>query len=199
MAYSDFTFAKLKKRFGIVPKSIHLLKNVVIESMPPSDRLLEDMADAKEMPLLSEKAKSEALIFPILRELKKKNKHIAVFSGYSFNIDEKNGLTGAPDYLFSALPDIVEPQRPVFCLVETKNKTPDEGYAQCAAEMYAARVFNKMMQEPLEVIYGAVTNGFEWIFLKLDGNIVYVDMDRYYINELPKLLGIFQNIVDKYK
>ena len=98
--------------------------------------------------------------------------------------------------MISAKPNIVEPQCPIFCMVESKNKAPDEGFAQCAAEMYAARLFNQQMGDPYETIYGAVTNAFDWVFLKLEGNTVYVDIDRYYLNQLPKLLGILQYIID---
>ena len=38
------------------------------------------------MPIDSEKAKSEVLIFPIIRELVRRNENISVFSGYTFNI-----------------------------------------------------------------------------------------------------------------
>ena len=80
--------------------------------------------------------------------------------------------------------------------MESKNKSPEEGFAQCAAEMYAAQIFNKRMKEPDRAIFGTVTNGFDWIFLKLEENVVIVDIDRYYLNELPKLLGIFQYVIE---
>jgi hypothetical protein len=195
MAYSDFTFAKLKAKFGIDQKSVHLFRQTIAEFVPTA-HLLDEIADGIESPLYSEKAKSEALIYPVIRELKKRNKDISVFSGYTFNIDNQSDLTGAPDFMISAKPNIVEPQCPIFCMVESKNKAPDEGFAQCAAEMYAARLFNQQMGDPYETIYGAVTNAFDWVFLKLEGNTVYVDIDRYYLNQLPKLLGILQYIID---
>ena len=199
MAYSDYTFSKLEENFGIRQESSFLFVQTIIEPVVASARLLEDLEDGRMMPLYSEKAKSEAIIYPIIRDLKKRNPHISVFSGYTFNIDAKTELTGAPDFLISARPNIIEPQRPIFCLVESKNKAPDEGYAQCAAEMYAARLFNQKTKSPHETIYGVVTNGFDWIFLKLEGQTVFVDMNRYYLVQLPLLMGIFQHIVDQYK
>jgi hypothetical protein len=195
MAYQDFTFTKLQVKFGIDQQSTHLFKNIKIVAQKPSKRLMEDINEGREMPIYSEKAKSEALIFPIIREVKRKNAQISIFSGYSFNVDIENELTGAPDFMISAKPNIVEPQRPIFCLLESKNKTPEEGFAQCAAEMYAARCFNQQTNEQLDVIYGAVTNAFDWVFLKLENNTVYIDIDRYFLNEMPKLLGILKYIV----
>ena len=199
MAYEDFTFAKLKRNFGLEQEDTHLFQDVTIIPFVPSQHLLDDVAEAKDMPLLSEKAKSELLISPIVRELKRQNKHISIYSGYAFNIDSQSDLVGTPDFMISAKPKIVELQTPIFCLVESKNRIPDEGYAQCAAEMYAARLFNQQNNEPYDTVYGAVTNAFEWVFLKLENNTVLIDKNRYFLNDLPTLLGILQFITDEYK
>ena len=197
MAYSDFTFVKLKQKFDIQQRGISLFNKEKIDLIIPSEGLQKYIDKGRAMPLQSEKAKSEALIFPIIRELKDLNENISIFSGYPFNIDSNSELNGAPDFMISAQPEIVEPQSPIFCLVEKKNKTPEDGFAQCAAEMYAARLFNQQNNDPHEIIYGAVTNGYDWVFLKLEANFVFVDTDRYFINELPKLLGILQFIIDQ--
>lgn len=55
------------------------------------------------------------------------------------------------------------------------------------------------MEAPLTTIYGAVTNAFDWVFLKLEHKVVYIDLQRYYLNELPKLLGILGFIVEQGK
>ncbi len=199
MAYSDFTFAKLKKDYGILQTDVFLFEAVPIVPMPPSIRLVDDIQEAKSMPLLTEKAKSEYIIAPIARELKRNNPHITIFSGYSLNIEGDKTLNGIPDFMISAKKNIVELQRPIFCLFESKNKDPDEGFAQCAAEMYAARIFNQQAGEPCETIYGAVTNAYDWVFMKLDGDTVFIDKERYFLNDLPKILGIFQFIIDQYK
>ncbi len=196
MAYSDFTFTKLKNKFGLEQEDIKLFDSKSIVRCEPSQRLLEDVADAEEMPLMSEKAKSESLIAPIIREMKRRNKQISIYSGYTFNVDIQNELSGAPDFMISSKPKIVELQSPIFCLVESKNKTPDEGFAQCAAEMYAAQVYNQQNNEPIQAIYGTVTNAFDWIFLKLENNTIYIDKTRYFLNDLPLLIGILQKIID---
>jgi hypothetical protein len=197
MAYSDYTFSKLKQRFGIVQESVYLFEEISIANAKASKRLLEDIKEAEQMPLSTEKAKSEYLIAPILKELKRTNPSLSFFSGYTFNVDVENELTGAPDYHISKKTRIIEIESPVFCIMETKNKTVEEGYAQCAAEMYAARLFNAQMGEPQPVIYGAVTNAFDWVFLKLEENVVYIDMHRYYLGNLDQLLGVLQYVIKK--
>jgi hypothetical protein len=195
MAYSDFTFSKLKQRFSLEQESVYLFQDINITPYAASQRLLDDIKEAEQMPMLTEKAKSEYLIAPIIKELKRTNPSLSFFSGYTFNVDAATELVGAPDYLVSKKPRIVEIESPVFCIMETKNKTVEEGYAQCAAEMYAARLFNTQMNENQPVIYGAVTNAFDWVFLKLEGNSVYIDMHRYYLGNLEQLLGVLQYIV----
>jgi len=199
MAYSNFTLAKLKKDYGLQQKDTFLFQNIDIQNITPSQRLSEDLQEAKEVPLMSEKAKSEYIIAPITRELKRNNPFITIFSGYTFNIESDSELSGSPDFLVSAKPSIVEPERPIFCLFESKNKEASEGFAQCAAEMYAARLVNQENNEPYTTIYGAVTNAYDWVFLKLEGNTIFIDKERYFINELPKLLGILQFIINQYK
>ncbi|OKH59029.1 hypothetical protein NIES2130_10745 [Scytonema sp. HK-05] len=39
-------------------------------------------------------------------------------------------------------------------------------------------------------IYGAVTTGDIWKFLKLEGCDVFIDLNNYYIKEINKILGI---------
>ena len=198
MAYSDFTFSKIRKRFGI-EQDVKLLFDESLVEVAPSLRLAADISDGKSMTVVSEKAKSEFLIAPIIRELQRNNPNITIFSGVSFNVENEKELTGVPDFLMSARPRKVQVEAPVFCLLEAKNQSIEEGLAQCAAEMYAARLFNQQTGDPYEIIYGAVTNAFDWIFLKLEDNTIFIDSNRYYLNELPKILGVFQVIIDSYK
>ena len=196
MAYSDYTFSKLKKRFNISQESVYLFEGITINPVVPSARILEDIKEAEQMPMLTEKAKSEYIIAPLVKDLKRRHPFLSIFSGYAFNIDTDNELNGAPDFLISKRPKIVEIEAPVFCIMETKNKTVEEGYAQCAAEMYASSVFNEQMGEPLTTIYGAVTNGFDWVFLKYEDKRVEIDMNRYYLGNLPQLLGVIDYIIN---
>lgn len=201
MAYSKFnSITKFCNQYHLQQNTIsNLFLTTPIELQKPSQRIIEDIEEAKTLPLYTEKAKAELLITPILRELKRKNPSITFFSGFSMTIESEPDLNGNPDYVLSAKPDIIEIQAPIFCLMESKNKAAEEGFAQCAAEMYAARLFNRENNEPYETIYGAVTNAYDWVFMKLEGNTIYIDNQRYFINELPKLLGILQFIVNQYK
>ena len=201
MAYSDFTMRKLNTLFGITEQNLPLFDKKDIILVEPSAHLRVDIEDAAGMPVFSEKAKSELLISPILKEVwKHANRQFFCYSGYSLDVDKEKGLNGVCDFLFSKEYFVTEVATPVFCLVEAKNRAIEEGIPQVVAEMYAAQLLNTQQETPLPIIYGCVSNGFDWQFLALKGNIVTADTMRYYADEatLPKLLGILTHIVKQY-
>lgn len=196
MAYSDFTMVQLMDNFGLIEKKENITLRENIAQAQPSERLLADLAEAKLLPEFSEKAKSEHIIAPILREVWRQSHYaFELYSGYTFNVSEKDKLTGVCDYLFSTEKSI-EIRSAVFCIVEAKNRTVEEGIAQAFAEMYAAQLFNQQHKRPTPIVYGCVTTGYEWLFLKLIDKTASIDLERYYINDtsLPLLLGVFNHI-----
>lgn len=59
------------------------------------------------------------------------------------------------------------------------------------AGMVAAQQFNQQEEQAIDTIYGAVTTGEIWKFLKLVNTIVSIDLTDYYIlPNLNKILGI---------
>ena len=79
---------------------------------------------------------------------------------------------------------------PVITLVEAKNENIKSGLGQCIAEMVAAQLFNQRNGEAIDSIYGAVTMGTDWKFLKLVDKTVWIDKRDYFINEVIQILGI---------
>jgi co-chaperonin GroES (HSP10) len=65
--------------------------------------------------------------------------------------------------------------------------------------MIGARIFNQKMKQNMDTIYGCVTTADQWLFMKLEGNVVYIDTQKYAIQQLDTLLGILQYIIDQYK
>jgi hypothetical protein len=200
MVYSDFTMTQLIEKFGLIEKKESIIPLSQIPTILPSQRLRDDLAEARLLPEYSEKAKSEHIIAPILREVWRQNKYaFELYSGYSFNVSEADKLTGVCDYLFSTEKSI-EIRSAVFCIVEAKNRTVEEGIAQAFAEMYAAQLFNSKHKKETPIVYGCVTTAYEWLFLRLSDKQASIDLDRYHINEtnLPTLLGILNYIVGIY-
>ena len=64
------------------------------------------------------------------------------------------------------------------------------GLGQCIAQMVAAQLFNQRNGEAIASIYGAVTTGTDWKFLKLIDKTVWIDKRDYFIKEVSQILGI---------
>jgi hypothetical protein len=200
MAYSDFSLNQVKKVFGLTEKYVQLFNDVA--TLEPSKWLQETLSYSIKLALSSssEKARSEFIIAPILIELERRNMNkLSIYSGEKLDVDEEQGLKGECDFILSKGSISLTIQAPIFSLVEAKKSDIKGGLGQCIAQMLGAQRFNELENNSISGIYGCVTTGEDWQFLKLEDNFVFVDNQRYYINELGKMLGIFQFIVDSYE
>lgn len=197
MAYSDFTLSKFQKKFNIhISEKNNLFAN--IEPIKISNILTNTLNETTELALAinTEKARSEMIITPILLEVRRKvDCQISLFSGTEFNIDVEKGLNGYCDFIISRSPEQLTINAPVMIIVEAKNENIKGGLGQCMAAMFAAQLFNEQEGNQITTIYGAVTTGDVWKFLKLSGTELFVDLNNYYINELNKIFGILYQAI----
>jgi hypothetical protein len=56
--------------------------------------------------------------------------------------------------------------------------------------MVAADLFNKKAEKPLNEVYGIVTTGNQWLFMRLQNNHVDIDLNEHYINAPEEIIGI---------
>jgi len=195
-SYSDYTLTALQEVCGIDNAKQDLALCQVL--IPPSELLQQILQRNKIVPVNSEKARSELLITPVLVEWMSRNpKKLQYFSGNTFDVLPEKALKGRCDFLFTKhfSLNIVAP---VVAMFEAKDDNVDNWYGPCGAEMYAARIFNEQKNEPYRIIYGAVTDGYEWVFLRLEENLLLIDSERYYLQDLPRLLGALQTIIEFY-
>lgn len=198
MAYRDFTLEKIRNTFGIQFETKKIFDNII--SLEPSDWLKETLERSKLFSLTTEKIRSEAVVFPILSEVKGKNvDSIQLFSGEVLNADKEMKLMGECDYIFSKNRGIPRLIAPLISVIEAKKSDIDIGIDQCSAQMVGILKFNETHNETVPIIYGCVTNSQEWRFLRFQNNTITIDSDTYFIKELNTILGIFQFIVDSYR
>lgn len=194
MAYSEFSLRLLKERFGITATDSEDLFGDV-PPLPATDffqTLLQ-----RHLPIVrglgTEKVRSEMIIAPLLVEVREQSGHkIGIFSGAELSVDTSQGLYGFCDFLISRSPTLLAVTAPVVALVEAKREDLTAGIPQCIAEMYAAALLNARDGEPRETIYGAVTSGTTWRFLRLRGLHAEVDSQEYFIEDIDKILGILR-------
>ena len=198
MAYTDFTFADLREKFGLKYDEKQFFKQ--INPIQPSDFLLQQLDVANEFGLRTEKMKSEYLVVPVLTFVKQQNRdYVQLFSGENLPADRKLKLNGEVDYIWVGKGKAPELEEPIISLCEAKKGSIEDSLAQCAAKMYGARVFNQKNHSPIVDIFGCVTSGVEWRFMKLEGQTIWKDTQIYSLANLPELLGVWQIVIDFFK
>ena len=192
MAYSDFKLSNVSKIFELtITESSQLLADVPeIEASELLTTILKENIDLA-VSINTEKARSEMIIAPILLEIRRKlNYQISLFSGIEFNVDPGKGLNGFCDFLMSNSQEQLFISSPILTIVEAKNDNLKAGLGQCIAEMVAAQLFNQQEGNEISIIYGAVTTGTVWQFLKLENQVVSIDLTEYFIRDIQKIIGI---------
>ncbi|MGH9836354.1 MAG: hypothetical protein ACRD9Y_25300 [Blastocatellia bacterium] len=197
MAYSDFTLTDIKQKFQItIDEETDLFST--ISEVPASAWLTETLSESVQLALAigSEKARSELIIAPLLLAFRKISpRKISLFSGLNFNVDPALGLTGFCDFIISRSPEQLMITAPVLIAIEAKNENINAGMPQCMAAMIAARIFNERENQPISTIYGVVTAGNLWRFLKLEADVIFIDRSEYHISQVEKILGILCSTV----
>ena len=198
MSYRKFTLQKVVEVFD--------LKTVIsdtffdgVEPVRPSSLLSETLEETIPLALAigTEKARSELVVMPILVEIRKAaGRKISIFSGTEFNVDASLGLKGFCDFLISGSEEQYVLRSPVISVVEAKKGEIDLGMGQCSAEMIAARIFNERGQKPVPQIYGAVTTGSAWKFLRLREKTLFIQADETPIEHIDRILGLFLKMID---
>jgi hypothetical protein len=196
MPYSSFTLAQVKQQFGI-----QVTTEVFFVDLPPLTpgdwltNLLEKSAPLAAT-LGTEKVRSELIIAPLLFEFRELlNRQVSLFSGTDFSIDLESGLTGVCDFLLTRSMSEVIIEAPAVIIIEAKKGELNAGWGQCAAEMIASQKFNAANGQEIPTIYGSVTTGTRWQFLKLSGKDLTIDVTEYSLDPLDRILGIFKWMV----
>lgn len=196
--FTDFTFKQVLDNFNLESQRIELFTDT--KPQAANEWLDRAIKIANNKILRSEKERSESIIAPILTDLEARHDfNFRIFSGEFIDIDADKGLKGEFDFAFVNDAEATELVAPIFTLVEAKQGDITKHWGQIAAQMVGAREENKNRKEDVKAIFGCITSGELWRFMKLENDCIYIDDRTYYLNELEKILGIFQYIVDFYR
>lgn len=197
MSYNEFTIKEVKNFFQLeTVEKLGIFSE--LEEVTISEYLTVTLEE--NVPLAvsinTQKAYSELIIVNILVEvLKIFNHQISFFSGISFNVDEENNLFGNCDFVISASHEQLFLSAPVTTIIEAKNENMMSHLGQCVAKMVAAKLFNEQEENNSSKIYGVITSGMAWKFIKLDNNTIYIDLKDYPIDNTNKIVGILAAMV----
>jgi hypothetical protein len=197
MPYSDFKLDDVVSQFKLTLRDADLFSPLT--PIEPSDWLTQTLSFTRTLGRRSdtEKSRSEFMVAPILAEVERANPdRVAVYSGKMMDADKSLGLNGECDFLLGrGAATSLDLRCPIFSVVEAKRQDLKLGVGQCVAQMIGAQIFNQNHREPLEDLFGCVTTGDLWQFYKLSGSQLTCDTELYYLNQVDRILGVFQSVL----
>jgi hypothetical protein len=193
MKFSEFkNNATLLTHFGLSVQNKPFVDLKTIAEVPLSAYLEEDFAFVLENRGNTDMEfyACEALIFPILKEVWKRNPKTKVFSHPQIKYED---LILVPDYVVTPRDKTGTNtfQKPLLVTIEAKNDDFELGWSDAYRQLIVARHLNENVEIP---IYAIVSIGKAWEFGKLDGKIIYRHPSTVGLDNPNKLLGILDFI-----
>ena len=165
MPYGKFkSVSEVARKFKLKVKGKPFIDRMEIEI--PEVHFYDIMVRLSDsMNFINEITICERIIRPILDLVEVKYELLRIWSHVPYNVDEKKGLVGEPDYLIAPRTQYGDMSIPPICVIEAKQEKFDEGWAQALAEMVAAS------SQGAKRCYGVVTTGKVWEFGHLKGQL----------------------------
>lgn len=194
MPFKDFDLDSIRSGLGLSLTPTTLFPAAGAAAVPAW--LTDTLARARRViRARSEKARSETVVMPVLIAAAEcGSPPITLHSGERLDVDPTRGLNGEADFILARSPPVPYLVAPLLGVVEAKKADIDLGVGQCVAQMEAARLFNQKAGNDITV-YGCVTTGEVWQFLRHDTTTIAYDTNRYAIQQLDLLLGVFRDIL----
>lgn len=192
MAFSDYkSISQVQNDFKVKYREGKFLE---AQDLQPSSAFRRELQfNLENMDVYtSEASRSEAIIFPIVREIYKHYyEKYSLWVQKAITYNEK--LSGTPDYLIGTRSELGKTflEMPLVIIAEAKKNDFEQGWGQCLAELIAAQKLNRNMRL---VVYGIVTDGKLWEFGKLQGNVFTKNIESYTVDYLAKLFGALNAI-----
>ena len=197
MAFSDFTLADVRPKFGLTLTPGDLFESVSPRDLPQSCR--EWLCRNGELGSLlnTTKGRCEILIAPLLLAARNLADVVTTLHiGAELTVDAPSGLAGECNYVFSHSPNQFFIDSPIVAVVEPEMNDPVVALPRLIAQMHAARMYDERRTGSSGPIYGVVTSGVAWNFLLLEGERVVFDYRPWSIREAPKILGILLEMLE---
>lgn len=196
MAFGDFEYPELLQQFGLTWQTVEdLFANVPPVAPAPTWRETITTGARLATIINTEKARSELMIAPLLVDFWSRYRgQISLFSGADFQADPDAKLNGYCDFLIGRAPQQPQIFAPVMVISEAKRENINDGLGQCIAGMLGAQRFNQRTNAPVDALFGCVTSGTAWKFLRLAGNVVTYDLIEYELAQADRILGILTHV-----
>ncbi len=195
MPYTDFTLESAETTLEVASRPGDLFPGLAAAAVPAW--LADALGRGMRLALVSEKARSEFIVAPILLAVREAaGDRVAILSGQRLDVDPGRSLSGECDFLLARSEPVPRLRAPLMAVVGGVEKNDIEGgLGQCVAQMVAAQLYNERAGEPLATVYGCVTTGEAWQFLGLTGTVVTLHRPRLYTDAVGSVLAAFGRAV----
>jgi hypothetical protein len=197
MAFGDFRYPDVIAQFGLTYNAVDDLF-AEVQPLPPLPATRGVLAITARLAttLNNEKARSEWLIAPLLADFWGRfHGQLGLYSGMDFQADPDAGLTGFLDFAFCRGPQQIVLTPPLLVVFEAKKENINEGLGQCVAALVGGQRFNQRSGIIEPHLYGCVTTGTAWRFMRLSETTLTVGLTEYTFDQLDQLLGILAFIM----
>jgi hypothetical protein len=197
MSYADFSLETVESAFGLLSRPGDLFPGLV--PVPVAEWLRDYLSRGRRVAaLVSAKARSEYLVAPILMAVPElTNSDLAIFSGQRLDVDPARGLLGECDYIIALTPPLPRLRAPLITVLEAKKGDVEPALGQCAAQMIGARLFNERSGQGHIHVYGCVTSGEVWQFLRLEQNDLIIDSTHLFLDNVGGILAALQAVIQQ--
>jgi hypothetical protein len=195
MSYTDFNLELAEATFGLTARPGEIFAGLTPVAVPAW--LIDLLERGRQVAaLVSEKARSEFLVVPVLLAAREfASAELSIYSGQRLDVDPERGLVGECDYILALTPPVPRLRAPLVTVLEAKKGDVEAGLGQCVAQMVGARLFNERAGVTAQLVYGCVTTGEVWQFLRLDSSAVVIDRVRQFIDNVGGILAVLRAIV----
>lgn len=189
MAYRDFSYEEAELTFGLTTVIASLFPDLAPVPVP-AWLPVQIERNHRITPYSTEKARSESVVYPVLTALEEIGpRPLALFCGHRLDVDSARGLVGERDYLLARTQPVPRVRAPLLAIIEAKRGDVEASIGQGLTQMLGARLFNERAGDPADAMWGCVTSGQEWQFLRLEGAAVRFDSRKFFTNDLGLLLA----------
>src|SRR2546430_13389265 len=124
MPYADFTLESAEAELGVTARPGVLFPG--LEPVPVPPWLRDMLARGMRLALVSEKARSEFIVAPILLAIRElSGERVAILSGQRLDVDPARRLLGECDFILALSDPVPRLRAPLLTVVEAKKNDID--------------------------------------------------------------------------
>ena len=196
MAFRDFHYPDLITQLGLTETTEPNLFADVIR-VPPGPLLAASLPVGGRLgpSAHSEFSRAIWMVGPVLADVWNRYQgRVCLVAGGELNADPEAGLNGVCDFILGPGPQRPVVSAPILLVFEAKRDSIPDGLAQCIAALVGAQRLNRRhnLDRP---VFGCVTTGSLWRFMRLSGTQLALDLREYAFHEADLILGILLRIL----